>query len=436
MLLKQSNYNYIVKKNNIVLIANFISEAIACFEQNKFQIVQDILDSPNKLLSTEEKQIHNFLVENRFIIETSFNELYYLKITNRIARYGSNVLQFAIAPTMDCNFRCPYCYERRENNVLSDDVKTKIIDYARLHLPSKSKMNVAWFGGEPLLQLDIIEAMANNFNEICAKLGKEYHSKMITNGYLLNNKNLPKILNSNISEIQITLDGTREQHDQRRFLVGGAKTYDTILDNMELILPHLEKLNIRVNIDKRNLTDDLYILIDELAKRYHNYTYKIKLGFYPVDPNESYKKDQCYSFSTLSEEVKKLYTYAGKKGFNLAKSKLFGIVYCSACQINNFIIDPNGNLFLCLEDTGKIENRVGTLGENGNIEYHMSNYLAWTAQEVFDHDECVKCKFLPYCMGGCLKKPIKDRENKCGEKLFIEEKILDKFYKIFDEIPS
>jgi uncharacterized protein len=63
--------------------------------------------------------------------------------------------------TEQCNFRCTYCYENFEKGKMSDDVIEGVIKYVEKRGPQLKNLNVHWFGGEPLLALDVIEKLSN-----------------------------------------------------------------------------------------------------------------------------------------------------------------------------------------------------------------------------------------------------------------------------------
>ena len=99
-------------------------------------------------------------------------------------------------------------------------------------LHKHSKLTVAWFGGEPLLAMDIIEDLSLYFLDICAKLKKPYFSMMTTNGYLLTPKNIDKLKKCHITGYQITLDGLSNTHNRQRVGINGNGTWEQIISNL------------------------------------------------------------------------------------------------------------------------------------------------------------------------------------------------------------
>lgn len=74
-----------------------------------------------------------------------------------------------------------------------------------------------WYhSGEPLLAMDIIESMSVRIMEICKKAKRKYISDITTNGYLLSLDVFRKLLDLNVIEYQITIDGPKEIHDAKK----------------------------------------------------------------------------------------------------------------------------------------------------------------------------------------------------------------------------
>lgn len=98
--------------------------------------------------------------------------------------YDSN-LELVIMPTMQCNFRCAYCYENFQMKPIDDAGVTSIIKYLHRTLSRYSGLAIDWFGGEPLLALDQMEKITEQALKCCSQLKIPYHSSITTNGYLL-----------------------------------------------------------------------------------------------------------------------------------------------------------------------------------------------------------------------------------------------------------
>ncbi|WP_156146511.1 radical SAM protein, partial [Desulfosporosinus sp. I2] len=136
--------------------------------------------------------------------------------------------QVLLVPTYACNLACPYCYQngiKHKTQLMKRDVADAFFDHLKVQFPDQ-KPFITLFGGEALnaspQQKDIIDYIVKK----AAQGG--YAITAVTNGYDLL-AYLDILQQATVKEIQITLDGPREVHDQRRHTAGGQGTYDKIM---------------------------------------------------------------------------------------------------------------------------------------------------------------------------------------------------------------
>ncbi len=90
-------------------------------------------------------------------------------------------------------------------------------------------IHVSWFGGEPLLGYRDILDISKALIELSSTYGIRYHSDMTTNGYLLNSRTLSRLVTEcQVQSYQITVDGTKEGHDNQRVLKNGHGSRMTV----------------------------------------------------------------------------------------------------------------------------------------------------------------------------------------------------------------
>ena len=124
--------------------------------------------------------------------------------------------------------------------------------FVEAKLATDGSLSVTWYGGEPTLYLDMIEALSAQLRDACERRGAQYlPATIITNGYLLTEKTAQRLKAAGIEEAQVTLDGDRDTHNRRRPLKGGVGTFDRILENVAASRDIL-KIQIRINVDRSN----------------------------------------------------------------------------------------------------------------------------------------------------------------------------------------
>lgn len=166
-----------------------------------------------------------FLQKAGFIGEDDFDE----KLLNEVKSvYIDSSLNLVFMTSENCNFRCSYCYESHTNHHIERDVYDSALKL--VNNSSKENLIINWFGGEPLLEVEDIEYFMKKVYDL--KKFKSINSSIITNGYLLTEKNFNKLMKANVKVFQITLDGLKTEHDKQRYLKNGMGTFEKSLQKL------------------------------------------------------------------------------------------------------------------------------------------------------------------------------------------------------------
>lgn len=355
------------------------------------------------------KELEGSLEYGGFIVPKDVNEIDLIRYNLFRTRYNTSYLGLTIAPTLDCNFRCIYCYEKDSLSpiIMTTDIQEKVVEFVKSNVQTIKQLSVTWYGGEPLLAFNIIEYLSEQFISICNEYNVSYNAGIVTNGYLLNHEKVSKFEKLKISSVQVTLDGSETEHNKRRPLKGGLPTFETIISNLKNSKDFFPcKVSIRVNTDKSNVEqiDDILSIIKE-----NNLDDIVSIYLAKVDnTNNSYNDANCF----LAKEFASVdYNFKIKNKFNMINS-FPRLVYnaCGADSQTSFVINADGNIYKCWDDIGIPDRVIGSLVRPsvGNVKVLM-DYMLYDPTE----DECKRCKFLPICMGGCPHKRLFDRVNRC-----------------------
>ena len=198
-----------------------------------------------------------------------------------------------ICPTMACNFECPYCFASLGQGKMSPRVQDDVVSLVARMIDSAraTKLNITWFGGEPLLATDVIEALSPRLIEIADKRGCAYESWIFTNGYLISPEVVEMFRRCRIGKVHIPLDGVGATNDATRRLRGGGPTFDRIMDNLGLLKPPLKTL-VRANTHEGNVSqlDDLKALVMSRAAETGN-----RIDFYVASLIDVSPRDELNS---------------------------------------------------------------------------------------------------------------------------------------------
>ncbi|MZJ17645.1 4Fe-4S cluster-binding domain-containing protein, partial [Enterococcus durans] len=232
--MKVSQYNSIYdfpSNPSQKLMFNAKSLALALVDCSKVEQYENYCQTHEEI---PDEAFLNDLKTGGFLIDDSIDEKAILKYEQLCSRYSRSHLSLVIAATSNCNFRCVYCYERSvlRASTMSEATQEAIVKFVESEAPHLESFTVTWYGGEPLLALDIIESLSLKFIDICKKNDIAYGATIVTNGYLLNCAVVEKLNTLYVNQYQVTLDGRKEIHDCSRPLANGGGTYDVITQNL------------------------------------------------------------------------------------------------------------------------------------------------------------------------------------------------------------
>lgn len=152
------------------------------------------------------------------------------------------------------------------------------------------KLTITWFGGEPLLATDVIEALSPRLMAAAEERGCAYEAWVFTNGYLITPEVVELLERCGISHVHVPLDGVGATNDATRRLVGGGPTFERVVANLGLLRPPVQTF-VRANVHEGNVgeIDELKAIVTARAEEAGT-----ALSFYPaaiVDVSPADEKD-------------------------------------------------------------------------------------------------------------------------------------------------
>jgi len=395
--LKPSYYNFFFAhpQNAQQHIAyNAYTNALAVIDADKYDALQSFIENGDDL---SDDDFRAQLKRSGFLIDDDVNELERIRFKMLKSRYNTDAFQLTITVTADCNFACAYCYEKEviKHEYMTTETADKIFEIVKMQMPKISLLDVHWYGGEPLLNMDIILYLSEKFITLCKEHNVQYKARMVTNGYLLSSEYIEQINASQISMLQITIDGDKEIHDRMRPLLSGEGSYDVIMKNIAENIDQLPQISLRINVDKNN-TDAAKKVSQQIKDNGWSHKVFPYLGRIRVDlDDESFTNCYCGSEFSL-EELK--YMHELDKD-SMSQYPRLKHNYCGADCINSLTLSANGDIYKCWKDIGIVKNRVGALSMS-----QLDNERLFFDYMLYDpttNETCSQCKYLPLCMGGC-----------------------------------
>lgn len=407
--MKPSRYNYFFEVDGRDILAyNSLTTALTELSADEFATLQAFCTEPRDDLFDAHglSSFRDNLVKSGYLISDEQDEIELIRRIHSALKERQRTLGLTIMPTLDCNFRCRYCFSYTRHERMGAEMQEALLRFVGEKLGEAERLSVTWYGGEPTLCLDLIEALSARLRDLCQQHSVELlPASIVTNGYLLSAQVAERLCAAGIKDAQITLDGDQVTHDQRRPLRGGGGTFDRILDNVASVGSILD-IQVRINVDRDN-ADAAVGALDALADRDLQGT---PIYFGHVKP---YSKacagitSACLSDREFSELDLALTRQALVRGFRSSRYphlELGGV--CGADQRLCYVVAPDGLLFKCWAQASQgSEQSVGSVSDDGLGESmqqaqhkNLERYLAW---DPLSDATCRDCRVLPICMGGC-----------------------------------
>ncbi len=319
----------------------------------------------------ENDEDYRLLIKNGFLIgdevdEQQAKEYKFIKVVS------DPRLNITILPTEKCNFKCVYCYETFEKSAMSIETQENLISFVKKNIHKYTGLSVQWFGGEPLIAMDVVENLSKEFIEICKNVKKTYISSMTTNGYLLDEDMLDKLLSYHIYNYQITIDGIEKNHNFQRPLLNGAPTFDKIVDNLINIRLHNRNKFLHITI-RVNLSKSIYENFDEYMEILHHICQddpRFSIYMHQVSDwggeRVSEIKDEIIVQDMYIGALEKLKKSPYKFNYYVHYGRLDSeSCVCYANKLNYFIIGSDGTRYKCTGNFVEDCNKVGKLENKG-----------------------------------------------------------------------
>lgn len=409
--MKASQYNIMVDhpESGETILFNSLYGSLMVFDHNEIDVVKRILADPVQGDLTD-APLNAVLIEQKYLIEGSVDEVEIVKARKRAGIKDNNRLDVIIMPTLDCNFACPYCYEDHRPSRMTDKTETALKTWLAEEIPKHKVLLLSWFGGEPLIDYKHVLSISHHAVQITRKSGVSCILHMTTNGYLLNKKRIEELLNVEILDFQITVDGSPETHNKLRVLKNGQGTFERIFQNIIDLARADErvKISIRVNFNHTNLES-----IPKLLEMFPT-DVRTQLGmeFEPIFGDCSVSATDNLPAHDISLSLAKYNELAKQLGYGithgLSSIQTGKLVYCYAERENQYVINYNGDVYKCSVSKFEPSERVGYITPNGIFVKDDEQFDKYVNSKLFEKS-CYSCPYLPLCMGGCRSAQLKNQ---------------------------
>ena len=348
-------------------------------------------------------------------------ELIAEKVLYTDADYRPAVESFANRPTVvkalclhiahDCNLRCRYCFADEgeyhgRKALMSFEVGKKALDFLVANSGSRKNLEVDFFGGEPLLNFDVVKKITAYGRSIEKEHNKHFRFTLTTNGVLLND-DVAEFARAELDNVVLSLDGRREVHDRMRPFPGGQGSYDVVLPKFREFVKKREGRQYYLRGTFTQFNKDFAADVLHMADLGFD-----QLSIEPVvapdeEPYALHEEDVpyiCEQYDLLAREmIRREKEGKGFQFFHFMIDLSGGpCVYkrLSGCGSGTeyLAVTPWGDLYPCHQFVGQEEFLLGNV-DDGIVRKDIVN--RFKTVNVYAKKECQDCFARFYCSGGC-----------------------------------
>ena len=278
----------------------------------------------------------------------------------------------------DCNLRCKYCFASTGDfgtgRLLMDaDTAKAAIDFVIERSGARRNIEIDFFGGEPLMAMDVVKETVAYARSREAESGKHFRFTITTNGVLLDDDTIDYI-NREMDNCVLSLDGRKEVNDRFRVSPNGKGSYDVIVPKFKkLVAGRGDKdFYLRGTFTRKNLdfAKDVLAIADE--------------GFRQISVEPVSAEDQ-YDYALREEDLPAICAEYEKLAQIMMDRRDFNFFHFNVdlsqgpCVIKRIrgcgagceyvAITPEGDIYPCHQFVGKEEYRMGNVHDKGfNLE--------------------------------------------------------------------
>jgi len=412
-----------------VFLMNTITDAQLVVSSDVAALL-DRSDLASALPSVDEREALDLLRDNGFLVDS--READRRRLDEYLTEVKSNrtELNVTVLTTLQCNFACDYCFQGDHGDYnkyadrMSPETAGRVADWIEREMDRvrPERVVLTFFGGEPLLNLPVMYALAERAWDATEARGIALYVNVITNGLLLTPEVVDRLLPYGLNGIKITLDGDRDTHNRMRPLRGGQGTFDRIVENVRAVAGKV-RIAIGGNFDESSADSYPALLeflkaqdfADRLSKIFFKPVIRMEpvsaKGIIPLTPVAakdtlngtcmtsvgSGAGNACDSCSVLDDKLTFLREETRRLGFPTHDGVHNGP--CHVHMAHAHTIGPDGSLYACPGFTGQLALSTGHIDDRRDT---------WreTARERFlrlsPWKECGDCAYIPVCAGGCV----------------------------------
>ncbi len=311
-------------------------------------------------------------------------------------------MKYTLAITQRCNLVCDYCYIGKTDFVMPLSTAKKILNFIFKTTPKSEKIDIGFFGGEPLLEFDLIKEITKTIQNHKSFDPDRVLIQVVTNGTIFSNE-IANFLMENTVTLGISCDGPPFVHDAFRHFPDGSRSSSIVEKNIKQALQIFPFIPVNAVYSPENvqfLPDVVDYLSSVGVKNIH------------LNPNISanWTKKEAemlpHIYNSIGKKYMDFYRQGKPRYISLIDSKIVVILRggykpLERCRMGTgeFAFAPSGNIYPCERFIGSDDGNTHCIG---NIhEGFIPKKICEASSNVAINLECQTCGLREYCMNWC-----------------------------------
>ena len=310
-----------------------------------------------------------------------------------------------------CNLNCAYCFASQgkyqgERAIMSLEVGKRALDFLIENSPGRRNLEVDFFGGEPLMNWDMIKELVAYARVREKEAGKNFRFTLTTNGLLIDD-DVIDFANREMSNVVLSLDGRKSVHDRYRVDYAGNGSWERIVPKFQKLVEARGHQNYYMRGTFTHANPDFLKDIEEMLSLGFTELSMEPVVCAPTDPSALTEEDLpivLEQYEKLAELMKERREAGKPFTFYHYMIDLKGgpCIYkrVSGCGSGTeyMAVTPWGDLYPCHQFVGEEKYKLGNIWDGVTAPDVQEEFASCN---VYTREDCKDCWAKLYCSGGC-----------------------------------
>ncbi len=411
---KLNGYNIVLDicSGSVHAVDDIAYDIISEFEINdKTTILKQICDKYPEVPSKEIEDCYEQIVELKNSGKLFTPETFEPMAGHLKAKTAGVVKALCIHIAHTCNLNCSYCFAAQgkyhgERAIMSFEVGKRALDFLIENSGTRRNLEVDFFGGEPLMNFDVVKQMVAYARSIEKEHNKNFRFTLTTNGVLIDD-DVIDFANKEMSNVVLSLDGRKEIHDRYRVDYAGNGSWEKIVPKFQKLVEARGGKNYYMRGTFTHANPDFLEDIQQMLDLGFTELSMEPVVCAPGDPSELTEDDKATvldQYEKLAElmlkrdKEKKPFTFYHYMIDLTGGPCIYKRISGCGSGTEYMAVTPTGELYPCHQFVGEEKFKLGDIW-NGVNNTEIQNEFA--SCNVYSRPECRECWAKLYCSGGC-----------------------------------